>query len=115
MSKADSGCPCPRCKMQRAYRSRALNLKERAVKTAGARKMRCHECGFSFFQLGSSVLVMKDVERVARKVAGYFAAVLAVALCLFVIRWVVLRMGESSSPESSYPVYRELPHGPTRV
>jgi hypothetical protein len=115
MAKLDSGHTCPRCKTQRAYRSHALDLKERAVKTAGARKMRCHECGFMFFQLGSSVLVMKDVERVARKVAGYVAAALAVALCLFVIRWVVLRMGESSSPESSYPVYREFPQGPTRV
>lgn len=108
MTRTDSGKQCPKCDARRLHRSRALDFRERAVRIIGGRKLRCHECGYTFFQMGSSVLAMKDIERAARKVRAYIVAALAVAVCLYVIRWIVLRTAEPSSPES-FVIHQESP------
>ena len=85
---------CPKCKSGRVHRSHARNFKEKSIKMIGARKHRCHECGFDYFQLGSSVLVMKDVDRAARTLASYLAALFALLLILWAIRWIIVRLAE---------------------
>jgi hypothetical protein len=48
----------------------------------------------SYFQLGGSVLIVKDIEQAFRVMGRYLAALAAVAVCLYVIRWIVLRLAE---------------------
>jgi transposase-like protein len=85
---------CPKCNSVRVRRSRSRNLREKCVGIAGAQKFRCRECGLSYFQLGGSVLIVKDIEQAFRVMGRYLAALAAVAVCLYVIRWIVLRLAE---------------------
>jgi rubredoxin len=85
---------CPKCKSGRVRRSRSRNLTEKSVRIAGAHKFRCRECGLGYFRFGDSLLIAKDIERPFRVLARYLAAAAAVAVCLYVIRWIVLRLAE---------------------
>ena len=85
---------CPRCRSKRVHRSHAKNFLERSVKMAGARKRRCHDCGFDFFRWGRTVLTMKDIERIASRLSGYSAMLISLALLLLTIRWLALRLAE---------------------
>lgn len=108
MTEHTKGSICPRCGIARVHRSRTYNRKERAFKLAGGRKRRCHECGFDFFQWGGSVLVMKDVERLAQTLARYLTAAVFVALLLLTVRWVVIRMADPA-PSGNYIKSKDLP------
>ncbi len=94
MSDRNNARCCPKCKSGRVHRSRARTLKEKSVKLIGAQKQRCHECGFDYFQLGSSVLVMKDLDRAARALIRYLAALFAMLLILWTVRWIIVRLAE---------------------
>ena len=85
---------CPKCNSGRVRRSRSRSLKEKSVRIVGAKKFRCRECGLSFFRFGGSVLIIKDIERAFRVIRRYLAAAAAVVMCLYVIRWIVLRLAE---------------------
>ena len=85
---------CPKCNSPRVRRSRSRNLIEKIVRIAGAHKFRCRECGLGYFRFGGSMLIIKDIERPFRVACRYLAALAAVAVCLYVIRWIVLRLAE---------------------
>lgn len=106
---ANSG-RCPRCNARRLHKSRTLDWKESVVKTVGGRKLRCHECSFSFFQMGSSALATKDIGRVMRQACGYIIALFAVILCLYALWWIVPRLSESGSSESLDLIYSQPLH-----
>jgi transposase-like protein len=94
MPERKNGRCCPRCHSERVHRSRARTLKEKSTKLIGAQKRRCHECGFDYFQLGSSVLVTKDLDRAARALMRYLAALFAMLVILWAIRWIIVRLAE---------------------
>ena len=94
MNDSKKPSPCPRCSLARVHRSCSQQWKEKLLKVAGARKRRCHECGFDFFQWGSSIVVMKDVDRVGRRFGHILAALVSLALLLLAIHWFVLRLAD---------------------
>ena len=85
---------CPRCSSTHIHRSRAKSLLERSLRIAGARKQRCHDCGFDYFRWGRTILTMKDLERISRRLSGYSAMLISLALLLLTIRWLALRLAE---------------------
>jgi len=98
---------CPRCTSERVHRSRPHDLMEKSFKMAGARKRRCHECGFDYFELGSSVVVKKDLERLARRLLRYLAAAVSLAILLSAIHWFVLRTADPG-PSGNCPKSKDL-------
>jgi len=85
---------CPRCRSKRVYRSHSKTLLERLLKLAGARKRRCHDCGFDFFRWGRFLLTMKDIQRLTHRLSRYSAMLVSLALVLLAIRWLALRLAE---------------------
>ena len=92
MPENKEGQPCPKCNSEHLHRSRSRGLKERSAKIVGARKFRCHECGFTCFRVGNSILIMSDLARAARTIGGYLAAIAGVAGCIYAVRWIVLSL-----------------------
>ena len=90
----DSKPLCPRCRSNRVHRSHSKSFLERSLKLAGARKRRCHDCGFDFFRWGRTILTMKDLERIVHRLSGYSAMLISLALLLLTIRWLALRLAE---------------------
>lgn len=86
--------PCPKCKSPRVRRSRSRNLTEKMVRMAGGDKFRCRACGLGYFRFGGSTLIIRDIERPLRFVWRSLAALAAVGMSLYVIRWIVLRLAE---------------------
>jgi rubredoxin len=86
--------PCPKCKSPRVRRSHSRNVIEKIVRILGGDKFRCRACGLGYFRLGGSVLIIRDIERPFRLVCRYVAALAAVVLSLYAIRWIVLRLAE---------------------
>ena len=108
MADRTNSLHCPRCTSERVHRSRARDLIEKSFKIAGARKRRCHECGFDYFQLGSSVVVKKDLERLARRLLRYLAAAISLAILLSAIHWFVLRTADPG-PSGNCRKCKDLP------
>lgn len=86
--------PCPKCGSPRVRRSRSRNLTEKIVRIGGGDKFRCRACGLKYFRFGGSTLIIRDIERPFRLVCRYLAALAAVVVSLYVIRWIVLRLAE---------------------
>ena len=86
--------PCPKCRSPRVRRSHSRNFIEKSVRILGGNKFRCRACGLGYFRLGGSVMIIRDIERPFRLVCRYLAALAAVVMSLYVIRWIVLRLAE---------------------
>lgn len=80
---------------------------EKFFKMTGARKRRCHDCGFDYFQLGSSIVVKKDLDRLARRLLRYLAAAVGMATLLSAIHWFVLRTADPG-PSGNCPKCKDL-------
>jgi hypothetical protein len=94
MNDIKPGRPCPKCKSLRVRRSRSRNFTEKIVRIAGGYKFRCRACALGYYRFGGSTLIIRDIERPFRLVCRYLAALTAVVVSLYVIRWIVLRLAE---------------------
>jgi len=86
--------PCPKCGAERVHRSQTRNAGEKALRLAGWRALRCHDCQFRFFRMGSSVLSPKDAQRIARRIALWLAAGAGVIVCALVVRMLIMGMAD---------------------
>jgi hypothetical protein len=81
-------------------------MEERLIVLAGIKIRRCHECNLRFATTGNSVLMIRDVEQVVRKLSVALLAVLALAIVLAAILWFTSRQAAPSPSKAGAALLR---------
>ena len=79
---------CPVCGSDSVHRSRRRNWLDRAIRLAGARVCRCHQCNARFASLGGSLIRVADVSSAARRLVLFLTMVTATAVIMVAIVWL---------------------------
>lgn len=78
---------CPHCGSARLYRSRRRYPLERVLTALGATMRRCHECNGRYARFGHSMMGVRDLRTVSRKLGLVLTMAAAVVIIMFAILW----------------------------
>ena len=75
---------------------------EHLVAVSGLKLRRCHDCSLRFGAMGNSVLLVKDINRVAQKALMLVLMAFAMVAVVAVVLW--LSRKEATPSAALYPV-----------
>jgi hypothetical protein len=78
---------CPNCGSARLYRSRRRHPFERTLAALGATMRRCHDCNRRYASFGQSMMGVRDLWGVSRKVGLALTMAIAVVFIMAAILW----------------------------
>jgi len=78
---------CPRCGSARLYRSRRRYPLERVLTALGATMRRCHECNRRYARFGHSMMGVRDLRTVSKRLGLVLSMAAAVVVIMIAILW----------------------------
>ncbi len=78
---------CPNCGSGRLHRSRRRHPVEHIFSVLGATMRRCHDCNRRYALFGHSMIGVRDLRMVSRKIGLTFTMAAAAAFIMVAILW----------------------------